>query len=176
MTRILIVEDEPDVASVLADDLRVEGYQAEIAADGPTALRMATDQTWDLIVLDLMLPKKDGFEVCRALRKANNETPVIMLTARVLETDKIRGLELGADDYITKPFSPAELRARIQAVLRRYRKGSANGVHRFADFEVDFGRGELRRGTETLEATPLEFKLLSAFIRSRGRVLSRSQL
>ena len=175
MTRILIVEDEPDIAQVLADDLKVEGYEAEIVTDGETALRRARDEVWDVILLDLMLPRKDGFEVCRELRRARLRTPIIMLTAKTQEAEKVMGLELGADDYVTKPFSPRELRARIKAVLRRFQE-DASGVYRFADFEVDFDRGELRRAGQPVEATPLEFKLLSVFIRRRGRALSRQQL
>jgi DNA-binding response OmpR family regulator len=176
MSRILIVEDEPDIASVLADDLRVEGYESVIAADGEAALRLAREQSWDLILLDLMLPRKDGFEVCRELRRARIQTPIIMLTAKTQEAEKVLGLELGADDYVTKPFSPRELRARIKAVLRRFQDETRQGVYRCADFEVDFDRCELRQGTRRIEATPLEFKLLSAFIRRRGRVLTRQQL
>jgi len=178
MPRILIVEDEPDIASVLADDLKVEGHDVEIVSDGDDAVRRASDVPWDLILLDLMLPRKDGFEVCRQLRKARLRTPIIMLTARTQEAEKILGLESGADDYVTKPFSPRELRARIKAVLRRFEPDDANGggVHRFTDFEIDFDRAELRRGGKSLDATPLEFKLLAAFIHRRGRVLSRQQL
>ncbi len=175
MPRILIVEDEPDIASVLADDLRMDGYQVEIAGDGDSALRSAREHKWDLILLDLMLPRKDGLEVCRELRRARVGTPIIMLTARTQEADKILGLELGADDYVTKPFSPRELRARIKAMLRRF-QSDAPDIHTFADFEVDFDRAELRRGRKALDATPLEIKLLSVFIRRRGRVLSRQQL
>jgi two-component system alkaline phosphatase synthesis response regulator PhoP len=122
-----------------------------------------------------MLPRKDGLDVCRELRRARVGTPIIMLTARTQEADKILGLELGADDYVTKPFSPRELRARFKAMLRRF-QDDAPGVFTCADFEVDFVRAELRRGRKALDATPLEFKLLAVFIRRRGRVLSRQQL
>jgi two-component system alkaline phosphatase synthesis response regulator PhoP len=169
------VEDEPDIATVLADDLRLDGHEVEIATDGDAAVRRAREQKWDLILLDLMMPRKDGLEVCRELRRARVGTPIIMLTARAQEADKILGLELGADDYVTKPFSPRELRARIKAMLRRF-QDDAPGVFTCADFEVDFARAELRRGRKALDATPLEFKLLSVFIRRRGRVLSRQQL
>jgi two-component system alkaline phosphatase synthesis response regulator PhoP len=175
MPRILIVEDEPDIATVLADDLRLDGHEVEIATDGDAAVRRAREQKWDLILLDLMMPRKDGLEVCRELRRARVGTPIIMLTARAQEADKILGLELGADDYVTKPFSPRELRARIKAMLRRF-QDDAPGVFTCADFEVDFARAEVRRGRKALDATPLEFKLLSVFIRRRGRVLSRQQL
>jgi two-component system alkaline phosphatase synthesis response regulator PhoP len=176
MARILLVEDESDIATVLADDLRMEGHYVEIASDGENALKLARNQSWDLLLLDVMLPQRDGFEVCRVLRQARLQMPIIMLTARAQEAEKILGLEIGADDYITKPFSPRELRARIHAMLRRFHQDDQAGVHRFADFEVDFDRGELRRGPRALDATPLEFKLLAAFIRRRGRVLSREQL
>jgi two-component system alkaline phosphatase synthesis response regulator PhoP len=175
MSKILIVEDEPDIASMLADDLRVEGHYVAIVTDGEAAVQSAQSETWDLILLDLMLPRKDGLDVCRELRLARIKTPVIMITAKAQEAEKILGLETGADDYVTKPFSPRELRARIKAVLRRFEEERA-GNYCFADFEVDFDRGELRRGRKTLDATPLEFKLLAAFIRRRGRVLTRQQL
>jgi DNA-binding response OmpR family regulator len=132
-------------------------------------------QTWDLLLLDLMLPLKDGFEVCRELRRARVRTPIIMLTAKTQEAEKIMGLELGADDYITKPFSPRELRARIKAMLRRFQDGQVSENYRCSDFEIHFDRGELRRGKRSLDATPLELKILAAFIRRRGRVLTRQQ-
>jgi two-component system alkaline phosphatase synthesis response regulator PhoP len=122
-----------------------------------------------------MLPGRDGFAVCRELRRAGIRTPVIMLTARTHEAEKVQGLELGADDYVTKPFSPRELRARIQAVLRRVADVS-QGTYRFGDCEVDFDRGEVRRGGAPLDVTALEFRLLAAFIRRRGHVLSRRQI
>jgi DNA-binding response OmpR family regulator len=175
MARILIVEDEPDIALGLEDDLTVEGYQVETVRDGETASRRGREPGWDLILLDVMLPGRDGFDVCRDLRRAGVRTPVILLTAKSQEAEKVLGLELGADDYVTKPFSPRELRARIKAVLRRVEE-QAPEVYRFGDIEVDFSRGELRRGGKSVETTPLEFKLLAAFIRRRGRVLSREQL
>ncbi len=175
MARILIVEDEADIAAVLCDDLKLEGHQVEMVGDGASGLQRARDETWDLILLDVMLPHRDGFEVCRELRRARIRTPIIVLTARAQEAEKVMGLELGADDYVTKPFSPRELRARIKAVLRRFQE-DAPGVYRFAHFEIDFDRGELRRDGKPVEATPLELKLLQAFIRRRGRVVSRDQL
>jgi DNA-binding response OmpR family regulator len=175
MARILIVEDEPDIAMVLERDLQVEGYETAIARDGEDALRRAAVEPWDLILLDVMLPRKDGFEVCREIRRARIKARIILLTARTQEAEKVLGLELGADDYVTKPFSPRELRARIKAVLRRD-EDESGGVYRFGDCEVDFDRGEVRRGGRPVDATPLEFKLLAAFIRHRGKVLSRDQL
>jgi DNA-binding response OmpR family regulator len=175
MSRILIVEDEPDIALGLEDDLTVEGHQVEVVRDGETAVRRGREAGWDLILLDVMLPRKDGFEVCRALRHAGVQTPVILLTARTQEAEKILGLELGADDYVTKPFSPRELRARIKAVLRRFSPPTQR-TFRFGDVEVDFARAEVRRDGMTVEMTPIEFKLLCAFIQRRGCVLSREQL
>jgi DNA-binding response OmpR family regulator len=175
MPRILIVEDEADIAAPLADDLEIDGYEVEIASDGELACRRAREARWDLILLDVMLPGKDGFEVCRSLRRAGLATPLILLTARAQEAEKILGLELGADDYVTKPFSPRELRARIKAVLRRFSAAREEG-YRFGDIEVNFARAEVRRAGELVEITPLEFRLLAAFIERRGRVLSRDQL
>ena len=176
MSRILVVEDEPGIALGLEEDLTLEGYRVEVAADGETAVRRAREGQFDAILLDVMLPRKDGFQVCRELRHGGVHTPIILLTARAQEAEKVLGLQLGADDYVTKPFSPLELRARIQAVLRRASGSAAPEIHRFGDLEVDFARCELRRAAKPVEITPVEFKLLATFIRSRGRVLSRQQL
>lgn len=175
MARILIVEDEPDIALGLRADLKKQGYEVETVADGATAIRRGTAETWDLILLDIMLPNIDGFEVCRELRRARVKTPIIMLTAKIQEAEKVMGLELGADDYVTKPFSPHELRARIKAMLRRFSE-DALGIYRFGDLDVDFDRAELRRNGKPIDLTALEFRLLSVFIRRRGRVLTRAQL
>jgi DNA-binding response OmpR family regulator len=175
MTRILVVEDEPDIALGLKDDLTRQGYEVETVGDGESAIRLATSETWDLVLLDVMLPKIDGFEVCRELRRLRLRTPIILLTAKVHEAEKVLGLELGADDYVTKPFSPRELRARIKAVLRRVDDGLA-GVERFGDVEVDFGRAEVRREGVAVELTALELRLLRVFIGHRGRILTRAQL
>jgi DNA-binding response OmpR family regulator len=178
MTRILVVEDERELAMMLEDDLKLEGYEVEIQSDGESASRRAREQPFDLIILDVMLPRKDGFEVCRELRRAGSNTPVILLTAKAQESDKVLGLEIGADDYVTKPFSPRELRARVKTILRRVSIGQVGSLqtYRFGDAEVDFGRGELRRAGRPVETTAREFKLLSAFIRNRGRVLTRARL
>ena len=178
MTRILVVEDEPGIALGLEDDLRIEGYEVEVAGDGITALRRAREGAFDLIVLDVMLPGKDGFDVCRELRRGGDRTPILMLTAKAQEAEKVLGLELGADDYMTKPFGTHELRARIKALLRRAggEQQDQPKSYRFGDIEVDFRRGELRAGGEAVDVTPIEFKLLGVFIRARGRVLSRDQL
>lgn len=175
MTRILVVEDEPAIAFGLETDLRAEGYDVEVAGDGETASRRGRDTSFGLLLLDVMLPRKDGFEVCRELRRAGVRTPIIILTARGHDAEKVMGFEWGADDYVTKPFNPPELRARIKAVLRRA-SGDGPPVHRFGDAEIDFARCELRRAGVPVELTALEFKLLAAFVRNRGRVLSRQQL
>ena len=175
MTRILIVEDEPGIAFGLETDLKMEGYAVELVDDGYKAVERAGKESFDLILLDVMLPGKDGFEVCRELRRAGVRTPVILVTARTHEAEKVMGLEVGADDYVTKPFSHRELRARIKAVLRRT-AGEAPEVCRFGSVEVDFGRGEVRRDGRPVETTQLEFKLLTAFVRNQGRLFSRDQL
>jgi DNA-binding response OmpR family regulator len=175
VARILVVEDEPPIALGLEDDLKLEGYEVEVVRDGETASRRAREKSFDLIILDVMLPRKDGFEVCRELRRAGLRTPVILLTAKTQESDKVLGLELGADDYVTKPFSPRELRARVKATLRRA-AGETPEIYRFGDAEVDFTRCELRRAGEAVEMTPIEFKLLTTFIRHRHHALGRDRL
>ena len=175
MARILVVEDEPAIASALEDDLKLEGYEVEVVRDGDAVSQRAREQSFDLIILDVMLPRKDGFEVCRDLRRTGFRMPVILLTAKTQESDKVLGLELGADDYVTKPFSPRELRARVKAVLRRAAGGMPE-IYRFGDTEVDFIRCELRRAGQAVEMTPIEFKLLAAFIRHRSQTLSRDKL
>ena len=175
MKRILVVEDEPAIAFGLQLDLKSEGYDVEIESDGESALQRARKEAFDLILLDVMLPRKDGFEVCRELRRGGSKTPIIMLTAKTQEAEKVLGLEIGADDYVTKPFSPRELRARVKAALRRTAEDDLP-IYRFGDAEVDFGRCELRRAGKPVELTALEFKLLAAFVRNGGKVLSRDQL
>ena len=175
MARILVVEDEPPLALGLEDDLKLEGYEVEVVRDGETASRRAREGSFDLIILDVMLPRKDGFEVCRELRRVGLRMPVILLTAKTQESDKVLGLELGADDYVTKPFSPRELRARVKAALRRA-EGEMPEIYRFGDMEVDFTRCELRQAGKAVEITPIEFKLLAAFVRHRGHTLSRDKL
>ena len=175
MARILVVEDEPPLALGLEDDLKLEGYEVEVVSDGETASQRAREQSFDLIILDVMLPRKDGFEVCRELRRAGLRTPVILLTAKTQESDKVLGLELGADDYVTKPFSPRELRARVKAALRRA-AGEMPEIYRFGDVEVNFTRCELRQAGKAVEITPIEFKLMAAFIGHRGHTLSRDTL
>ncbi len=175
MARILVVEDEPDIALGLELDLRAEGYEIEVASTGEEASRRAREPGWDLIVLDVMLPGKDGLEVCRELRRAKVRTPVLMLTAKAQEAEKVMGLDMGADDYVTKPFGPRELRARIRALLRRAAP-EAEPVHRFGDCEVDFDRAEARRAGGRADLTAIELKMLQILLRNRGRVITRAQV
>ena len=175
MARILIVEDEPDIALGLQLDLRDEGHVVEVSGDGEDASRRAREPGWDLILLDVMLPHKDGFEVCRDLRRAKIRTPVLMLTAKAQEAEKVMGLDMGADDYVTKPFSPRELRARVRALLRRAAPED-EPVRRFGECEVDFARAELRRAGAPIDLTAIELKMVQAFLRNQGRVLTRTQM
>jgi DNA-binding response OmpR family regulator len=155
--------------------LRRQGHQPRVATDGEQGLAMGAGGEWDLVLLDVMLPKLDGFEVCSELRRRGVTTPVIMLTARTQEEEKILGLDSGADDYVTKPFSLRELRARIRAQLRR---GGADRtrVFQFGDCELDLDRAELRRSGKPLEITAQELRLLEVFLRNRGRALTRGRL
>ncbi len=175
MARILIVEDEPEIAAAVSYDLTLEGYEVEVAADGASGAKRGQEPGWDLILLDVMLPKKDGFDVCRELRKAGVRVPILMLTARGSEAEKILGLDLGADDYVTKPFSGRELRARIRARLRAAQAEHEETI-RAGELEIDSARAEVRRGGAAIEVTPQEFKLLWVLAKSRGRVLRREQL
>jgi DNA-binding response OmpR family regulator len=175
VARILVVEDEPDLALGLELDLRDEGHEVEVARDGETAARRAKEVAFDLVLLDVMLPGKDGLEVCRELRRAGIRTPVLMLTARVQDADKVLGLDTGADDYVTKPFSPRELRARIRALLRRTWVDGPS-VQRVGDCEVDLARAEVRRGVVRHDLTAIELKMVQAFLASSGRVLTRAQI
>ena len=176
MSRVLVVEDEPALAFSLKLDLETEGYHVETVSDGESAVRRAREGEFDLVLLDVMLPRKDGFEVARELRRAGITTYIIMLTAKAQEAERVLGLEIGGDDYIAKPFSPRELRARIKAVLRRSDRHDNVQVYRFGDVEVDFVRHEVRRRGKAADLTSLEFKLLGAFCRNRGRALTREQV
>jgi DNA-binding response OmpR family regulator len=175
MPKILIVEDDPVIAMALEDDLVAEGYAVSVVSDGDTAVRRGREGGFDAVLLDVTLPGKDGFDVCRDLRRAGLKTPVIMLTARTQEAEKVLGFEVGADDYVTKPYSARELRARIKAVLRRA-SNAPTERYAFGDVAIDFGRREVRRAGAVVSLTPLEFKVLSALVRHRGRALSRQQL
>jgi DNA-binding response OmpR family regulator len=175
VARILIVDDEPDLALSLNEDLRRQGFETMVASDGEQALEIGRSGAWDLVLLDVMLPKMDGFEVCSELRRAGVTTPIILLTARTQEAEKVLGLDSGADDYVTKPFSLRELRARIRAQLRRH-EHTAVRICRFGECEIDFDRAELRRSGRVVEITAQELRLLDVFVRNRGRVISRERL
>jgi two-component system, OmpR family, alkaline phosphatase synthesis response regulator PhoP len=174
--RVLLVEDEPAVARTVSDRLRAEGYEVQTAGDGEAALALVTSQPFDIMVLDLMLPKKDGLTVCRELRSRGLTLPVLMLTARSETVDKVVGLKLGADDYLTKPFESIELLARLEALLRRSSGATAPGIFRFGEVQVDFRRAEATRGGEPLALSAMELKLLRCFVEHRGEVLSRDRL
>jgi two-component system alkaline phosphatase synthesis response regulator PhoP len=175
VARILVVEDEPDIALGLQLDLTDEGHIVEIARDGEEGGRRAREAGWDLILLDVMLPLKDGFEVCRLLRRAQVRTPVLMLTAKTQEAEKVMGLDMGADDYVCKPFSPRELRARIRALLRRATP-EVEPVQQFGECEVDLARAELRRAGRRIDLTAIELKMVELFLRNLGRVITREQM
>jgi len=176
--RVLLVEDEPGLVLTLTDRLRAEGYDVDSAETGEAGFRMARDGSFDLILLDVALPGRSGFDVLRDLRQQRVDTPVLMLTARGQVVDRVLGLKLGADDYLPKPFDAMELLARMEAVLRRRRSGApaAAGIYSFADVRVDLRRAEVRRAGETVELSSLEFKLLRYFIEHRGELLSRRDL
>jgi two-component system alkaline phosphatase synthesis response regulator PhoP len=177
MTKILIIEDEESILMPLEDNLKLEGYEVSCARDGLEGLSMAVEHPFDLIVLDIMLPRMDGFEVCKRLRQGRVMTPILMLTAKSQEIDKVLGLELGADDYVTKPFSPRELLARIKAILRRGR-ALDRGVefYRFDDIELDFVKYEARKKGRPVPLTALEFALLHFLVQNKGRVVHRNEV
>ena len=178
--RILLVDDEESVQKLLAYPLRKEGYEVVPARDGEEALERFNDGQFDLIVLDVMLPKRDGFDVCRRLR-ARSPVPIIMLTAKAEEFDKVLGLELGADDYITKPFSMREFRSRVKAVLRRadLRRNGDDGVEpplEDRELRMDFGKRHVEVRGRPVKLTYVEFEILAILARSPGRVFSRTML
>lgn len=177
MPRVLIVEDDEAMAVALRDGFSYEGYDVRVATDGASGLRMASEGEQDLVVLDVMLPKMSGLDVCRKMRRNGSKVPVIMLTARGQEIDKVLGLKTGADDYVTKPFSFLELMARVEAVLRRS-GGYADGIesYRFGDVEIDFARGEATKDGGPIALSPREFKLLHFLVEHRGEVLPRERL
>lgn len=177
-TRILLIEDEPGLVLTLTDRLQGEGYQVESCGDGESGLARAIAGSFDLIILDLMLPRKSGLEVCRRLRKAGVGTPIIMLTARSQVVDKVVGLQVGADDYLTKPFDMMELLARIEALLRRAARapGAAEAVYSFGGVRVDFESAEVTRDGRPVALSAREFQLLRYLIENRGRVLGRDEL
>jgi DNA-binding response OmpR family regulator len=175
--RILLVEDDSSIVIGLRMNLEREGYEVELAEDGDTALERVREGEFDLVLLDVMLPKRNGYEVLDALRKEGNLTPVVMLSARSAEMDKVMGLDLGADDYIPKPFSVAELLARVRAGLRRGRAtAEANAIWRMGDIEVDQERHQVRKAGRDVELTAKEFEVLMLLKRASGRVLSRQAI
>ena len=179
--RVLVVEDNPDLAYGLRNSLEIAGYDVTVAEDGFGGVDRAREVDPDVIVLDLMLPGMDGYRVLRTLREEGRGVPVLILTARGEETDKVLGFRLGADDYVTKPFGVLELLARIEALIRRaghWREGMASipAVERFGDVEVDVNARTVRRRGERVEVTPKEFDLLVALLRRQGRVTSRTEL
>ena len=178
-SRLLLVEDEPGLVMTLTDRLEAEGYDVESATDGDQGLARATSGAYDLVILDGMLPGRDGFDVCRTLRQRGVQTPILMLTARGQVVDRVVGLKLGADDYLVKPFEMAELLARIEALLRRAPRPVSSTVgetYRFGDIHVDFRKAEVTRDGQPLELSAREFKLLCYFIEHRGATLSRDEL
>ena len=175
--KILIVEDEPDMVLGLRDNFEFEGYVVVTASDGASGLEKARAEKPDLLILDIMMPKLSGLEVCKTLRGEGFEKPIIMLTARGQEIDKVVGLELGADDYVTKPFSIRELLARVRAILRRT-DGAKKRLarYRFADLELDFETYRAKKGGEPLDMSPREFELLRYLIERKGETVSRDRL
>jgi two-component system alkaline phosphatase synthesis response regulator PhoP len=176
--RVLLVEDEPAVAMTLADLLTGEGYEVETATDGRTGLARASSEPFDVVLLDVMLPGMNGFDVCRELRRTGKDVAILMLTARGQLTDRVVGLKLGADDYLTKPFEPPELLARVEALLRRVRKQGLPAVasFQFGDVEVDFERGDAKKGGAAIPLAAKEFELLRYLVNRRGKVVSREEL
>jgi two-component system alkaline phosphatase synthesis response regulator PhoP len=175
---VLLVEDEPGITMILTDRLDLEGYEVDSAADGEAGLQKALTGKFDLIVLDVMLPKKSGFEVCRTLRQNNIMTPVLMLTARGNVVDKVTGLQIGADDYLTKPFDTMELVARLQALLRRSQLPGARlaDVYEFGEVKVDFKRSEVTRAGAVVPMSAREFQLLKYLLEHRDETISREEL
>ena len=179
MKKILIIEDEELIRMALEDDFRLENYEVMVASDGIEGLTKAADPDIDLIILDVMLPGMNGFDICKKLRSDGIRTPIIMLTAKGQEIDRVLGLEIGADDYVTKPFSPRELQSRVKAVLRRTEAGpdnKAGNLFRSAGLEVDFRQYLCRKNGKEISLTTHEFELLKYLIRTRGRVITRDEL
>ncbi len=170
---ILLIEDEPGIRMAVKDELEFEGFRVHLAEDGLTGLESILRNAPDLIVLDLMLPGKNGFEICREVRQRGIATPVIVLTARGQEADKIRGLQLGADDYITKPFSLAELVARIRAVLRRYQPQQAGDVIQHRMITIDLKKRQVSKGKKIVELTDKEFQILTLLMKRPAEVITR---
>ncbi len=175
MTLVLVVDDEPRIAEIATDYLRRAGFEAIVAGDGVRALEAVRGRHPDLVVLDIGLPKLDGYAVARTIRR-ESQIPIVMLTARVDEDDRLRAFEIGADDYVTKPFSPRELVARVRAVLRRSVVRDDAETFRAADLEIDVARMRVTRGGTQIDLTPTEFQMLATLARHPGRVFTRAQL
>jgi two-component system alkaline phosphatase synthesis response regulator PhoP len=176
MPTVLVVDDERQIAAIARDYLTRAGFTVDVAADGATAVEIARQKRPDLVVLDLGLPRMDGLDVARALRR-ESDVPIIMLTARVDETDRLKGFDVGADDYMTKPFSPRELVARVSSVLRRARYDPERASHfHVADLSIDTARLRVERAGTPIDLTPTEFQILLALARRPGRILTRAQL
>jgi two-component system, OmpR family, response regulator MprA len=176
MTRVLVVDDEPAVRRALERALTLDNYSVELAADGQEALDMLAESPADAVVLDIMMPRIDGLEVARRMRKAGDRTPILMLTARDAVDDRVTGLDVGADDYLVKPFALRELQARLRALLRRSGEGAEDEILRFGDLCMDISAHEVRRGDRLIELTRTEFLLLEMFLRHPRQVLTRSQI
>jgi two-component system alkaline phosphatase synthesis response regulator PhoP len=178
MNPILLIEDEPGLVMTISDLLTAEGHRVESVSDGDAGLAKATQEKFALIILDVMLPKKTGFEICRQLRQSGIDTAILMLTARTQVVDRVVGLKLGADDYLTKPFDPAELVARVEALLRRVNKENRVNVRRFrfGDVEIDFERAEVRKAGVSLALAAKELQLLRYLVNHRDRVVSREEI
>jgi DNA-binding response OmpR family regulator len=176
MAKILIVEDQKDMVTGLVFNFESQGFEVLVAFDGQEGLLVAEREKPDLIVLDIMLPKKDGFKVCRELRERGFDMPILMLTARREEADKVLGLEIGADDYMTKPFSLLELLARVKALLRRSQQGGAEiDIYRFGAVEIDFQHYCVTKEAIPVELTQREFEMMKMFIKNQGKVITRNQ-
>jgi len=174
--KILVVDDEPQLRRALERALKLEGYEVALAADGVQALASVGGERPDAIVLDVLMPKRDGLEVCRELRARQDGTPVLMLTARAAVSDRVDGLDAGADDYLVKPFALEELLARLRALLRRDNGAGGDGQLAYADLTLDPGTREVHRGSRTVELTKTEFALLEELMRHPRQVLTRSQI
>jgi DNA-binding response OmpR family regulator len=175
MDTVLIVEDDPTMLRGLKDNFEFRGYKVFTATDGEQGLNAALNVKPNIIILDIMLPKINGYEICRLVRKENIPTPIIMLTAKGEESDIVLGLNLGADDYVTKPFSIKELLARAEALLRRTRQGTKD-IYEFADFRLDIPARKLTRKGKEIKLSPKEFKLLELFVKKPGRALTRDEI
>jgi len=175
--KILIIEDNPGIQMSLTDEFEAEGYRVFTAGNGNDGLKLVKEQNPDLIILDIMLPGMDGYEVCKKLRTEGNITPIIMLTVKNKEIDKVLGLEFGADDYVTKPFSVRELSARVKTIFRRMEEYSGESeIHQIGGTSLDFRKYEAKKSGVKIDFTPLEFQLLKFFVKNRGIVLTRDQM